>query len=47
MTPRSDDTYYDVWTTAWGPIGAAAGAHGLLRIVLPHHSREDLLALLA
>lgn len=39
--------YYDVWSTAWGPMGAAAGAGGLVRVVLPHYQFDDLLQLLA
>lgn len=38
---------YDAWSTAWGPIGAAVGAGGLIRLILPHGSREDILAELA
>ena len=30
------------WPTAWGPMGAAAGTEGILRIVLPHYSPADL-----
>lgn len=47
MTPKADDTYYDIWPTAWGPIGAVAGPQGLRRIALPHYSQDDLLALLS
>ena len=47
MAPKPDETYYDVWPTAWGPIGAVAGPRGLRRIVLPHYSQDDLLALLS
>ncbi len=39
--------YYDVWPTAWGPMGAVAGASGLVRVVLPHYQFDDLLAMLA
>ncbi len=38
---------YDVWATAWGPMGAVAGPTGLVRVVLPHYQFDDLLALLA
>ena len=47
MATKSNDTHYDVWTTAWGPIGAVAGPRQLRRIVLPHYSPDDLQALLA
>jgi len=41
------DKYYAVWATAWGPMGAVAGDAGVRRVVLPHYSFDDLLALLA
>lgn len=40
-------TCYGVWTTAWGPMGAAVGPAGLVRVVLPHYSLNDLAAMLA
>lgn len=41
------ETHYAVWTTAWGPMGAAAGAKGIARIELPHYQPDDLEQLLA
>ncbi|KPK85589.1 MAG: hypothetical protein AMJ81_03265 [Phycisphaerae bacterium SM23_33] len=38
---------YAVWPTAWGPVGAAASAGGLARVVLPHYQPDDLRTLLA
>ena len=43
----NDDLYYCAWATAWGPMGAVTGAGGLTRVVLPHYTMQDLLALLA
>jgi len=45
--PRSNATHYAAWATAWGPVGAAAGAAGICRFVLPHYQMDDLLELLA
>jgi len=39
--------YYAVWSTAWGPVGAAVSKNGLTRFVLPHYIAEDLDDLLA
>ena len=39
--------FYDAWATAWGPIGAAAGAQGICRLILPHYAMKDLLEVLA
>jgi len=44
---KATGTHYAVWSTAWGPIGAVAGAAGLRRVVLPHYARDDIEALLA
>ncbi len=41
------ELYYTVWTTAWGPMGAAAGPGGITRIELPHYQPDDLEQLLA
>ena len=35
------------WPTAWGPMGAVAGAAGLERIQLPHYAMKDVRDLLA
>lgn len=40
-------SFYHVWTTAWGPIGAASTPAGICRVVLPHYQRNDLAELLA
>jgi methylated-DNA-[protein]-cysteine S-methyltransferase len=40
------DLYYSAWATAWGPMGAVLGAAGLRRVVLPHYTMQDLLAIL-
>jgi methylated-DNA-[protein]-cysteine S-methyltransferase len=40
-------TAYAVWPTAWGPMGAAAGARGVCRVVLPHYPADQLRDLLA
>jgi len=47
MTAKRAASTYAVWTTAWGPMGAAASDAGLVRVVLPHYSRGDLAELLA
>lgn len=39
--------FHAVWSTAWGPIGAVAGAGGLRRLVLPHYQADQLAELLA
>ena len=39
--------HYDVWSTAWGPVGAAAAPGGLTRLVLPHQPAEQILTMLA
>jgi len=41
------DGFYDVWATAWGPVGAVAGPEGIRRFVLPHYQPDDLADLLA
>ena len=43
----SGSVWYDAWSTAWGPVGAAAGCGGLVRLILPHGTMEDILAALA
>ncbi|MCJ7544145.1 MAG: methylated-DNA--[protein]-cysteine S-methyltransferase [Phycisphaerae bacterium] len=40
-------TAYAVWPTAWGPMGAAAGARGVCRVILPHYPTDHLRELLA
>ena len=40
-------SFYSVWSTAWGPMGAVAGAEGLRAIVLPHYQADELAQLLA
>jgi methylated-DNA-[protein]-cysteine S-methyltransferase len=37
---------FSVFATAWGPVGAIRSAEGLVRLELPHYSRDDLRALL-
>lgn len=44
---KSSKLFYEVWPTAWGPMGAVASQAGLARVVLPHYEFDDLLALLA
>jgi methylated-DNA-[protein]-cysteine S-methyltransferase len=44
---KAEATFYAVWPTAWGPMGAAATAAGLVRLVLPHYQADDLAELLA
>jgi len=46
-TKSANKLCYDVWPTAWGPMGAVAGPKGLVRVVLPHYQFDDLLELLA
>jgi len=41
------DACFAVWPTAWGPMGAAAGEGGLLRVILPGYQMKDLVDLLA
>ncbi|MFW6065452.1 MAG: MGMT family protein, partial [Planctomycetota bacterium] len=36
------ELYYAVWTTAWGPMAAAATDAGVARIELPHYQPDDL-----
>ena len=38
---------YAVWPTAWGPMGAAAGAKGICRVIPPHYPADHLRELLA
>ena len=48
MTKRnSKATYYAIWATAWGPMGAVASPAGLSRVVLPHYQVDDLQQLLS
>ncbi len=48
MTARDPQPIcYDVWSTAFGPVGAATGPKGLVRFILPHGPREHVLGLLA
>jgi methylated-DNA-[protein]-cysteine S-methyltransferase len=44
---EADSLFYGVWATAWGPMGAAGGAAGLRRVVLPHYMPDQLAELLA
>jgi methylated-DNA-[protein]-cysteine S-methyltransferase len=44
---RDDSLSFDVWATAWGPMGAVASPAGLRRVVLPHYAFGDLVDLLA
>ena len=44
---RDESLSYDVWATAWGPMGAVASPAGIRRVVLPHYQFDDLVALLA
>ena len=46
-TTSNGPTFYFAWATAWGPMGAVAGAGGLRRVVLPHYALKDLEQLLA
>ena len=47
MAKKSDKPlHYAVWPTAWGPMGAAAGAAGVNRIVLPHYQADQIAELL-
>lgn len=43
---RNAATHFAVFPTAWGPLGAVAGDNGIVRVVLPHYTRDDLDALL-
>ncbi|MGC9455571.1 MAG: methylated-DNA--[protein]-cysteine S-methyltransferase [Phycisphaerae bacterium] len=36
------ERYHTVWTTAWGPMAAAATDGGVTRIELPHYQPDDL-----
>ena len=44
---RDESLFFDVWATAWGPMGAVASPAGLRRVVLPHFEFNDLVELLA
>ncbi len=44
-TPRA--TAYAIWPTAWGPMGAAMGQHGICRVIVPHYQADQLRDLLA
>ena len=44
---RDESLSYDVWVTAWGPMGAVASPAGIRRVVLPHYEFDDLVELLA
>jgi len=48
MSPAnaSENLYYAVWATAWGPMGAAVGPAGLREIVLPHYQFDQIEELL-
>ena len=43
----SESVCYDVWSTALGPVGAAADGGELVRLVLPYGRAERMLAALA
>jgi len=48
MSATPDESlFFDVWATAWGPMGAVASPAGLRRVVLPHYEFKDLVDLLA
>jgi len=48
MAKKKDQPgFFAVWSTAWGPVGAVAGAGGLRRLVLPHYQADQLADLLA
>ncbi len=47
VTPKAQAHSFAVWATAWGPMGAAAGAKGIRSIVLPHYRADELAELLA
>jgi methylated-DNA-[protein]-cysteine S-methyltransferase len=38
--------FYSVFPTAAGPMGAVAAGNELVRIILPHYQRDELLAIL-
>jgi methylated-DNA-[protein]-cysteine S-methyltransferase len=40
-------TAYAVWPTAWGPMGAGVGPHGVCCVVLPHYPTDQLRELLS
>lgn len=44
---RDESLTFAVWATAWGPMGAVAGAGGISRLVLPHYQFNELCDLLA
>lgn len=39
---RTDEYWYALWQTPWGPMGAASDAEGVRRIVLPCRRRADV-----
>jgi len=48
MSKKSSDcNVYAVWTTAWGPMSAAATEEGIARVQLPHYPMRDLRELMA
>lgn len=42
----TQELFYDLWPTAWGPMGGVMGPAGLLRVVLPYYQTKDLEQLL-
>ena len=47
MAAKTKASFYHVWPTAWGPMGAVAGSSGICRVVLPHYQPDALKELLA
>ena len=47
MAAKIEASFYHVWPTAWGPMGAVAGPGGIRRVVLPHYQPDALKELLA
>ena len=45
MARKNPAAFYEVWPTAWGPVGAVTGDRGLVRLVLPHYQFDQLLEL--
>ncbi|MGB2822982.1 MAG: methylated-DNA--[protein]-cysteine S-methyltransferase [Phycisphaerae bacterium] len=43
---RDQPEFYAVWPTAWGPVGAVAGAAGLKRLTLPYYQADQIAELL-
>ena len=44
---KSNDKWFTVFTTAWGPMGVVASEAGITRVALPHYAMKDLKELLA